>query len=231
MHYDVICISDLHLGAKNSQTKRLRRFLHKLKKGKHLSAEILIIVGDAFEKQKEKPLRKRDRKVIKLIRKIAKKIRVIDLIGNHDLDPEFNKKHFCVEVMEEFVFTSGDKKVYVSHGHQHDKFLDKHPLITNVADAFYNISQQIDPSHSIARLLKKRSKQFLKVAKKIGVGVAQAAIAKGCNMAVHGHNHHAGHSVIDGVDVWDDGCWTEKPCTFWSIKNGEALLHEMTKND
>lgn len=229
MHYDSVIISDLHLGAKNCEAKRLRKFLHHLKKRKKISTDLLIIAGDGFDNLDPDRLKKKHHKVIKMLRNLSKCITVIWLTGNHDPDRAFIYKFIKVEVKDDFIVHSGDKKIFVSHGHAHDKFLSKHPLITNIADAIYNFSQFIDPTHSIAKTLKRKSKAFLKCAKKIGLGSALVAKEKGCDIACHGHNHHAGLIMHDGMEVWDSGCWTEKPGTYLTILDGKVELHKYKK--
>jgi UDP-2,3-diacylglucosamine pyrophosphatase LpxH len=212
MHYDSIIISDLHLGAKNCEAKRIRKFLHKLKKRNKISTDLLIIAGDGFDNLDADRLKKKHHKVIKMLRNLSKKIRVIWLHGNHDPDRLFIHGFIKVEVKDDFIIRSGDKKIFVTHGHSHDKFLSKHPIMTNIADAIYNFSQFVDPTHSIAKTLKRKSKAFLKCAKKIGLGSALVAKEKGCDIV----------------------SWAQSSCWFddiqWNGSMGFGMLDRKTRH-
>ncbi len=224
MHFDAIQISDLHLGAKNSETKKIRRFLQDIKKNKHISTDLLILNGDGLNSPKIEKLRKKDWKILKLLKKISKNTRVIWVVGNHDPDIEVISDYFGIEAVEEIVFKSGGKSILASHGHRYDVFLDKHPVLTVVADAIYNLSQMVDGSHRLAKILKKKSKAFIECSSRVSLGAACAAKEKSCSAAWHGHTHKAGHIHFEGVDVFDGGCWTERPCSFLVIKNGATEI-------
>jgi UDP-2,3-diacylglucosamine pyrophosphatase LpxH len=229
MDYDIICMSDLHLGAANCEAKHIRRFLHKLIKAKKLSTKKLIILGDGFDDIKNKPLKPKHLKVIKLIKKLSKKIHVIWIIGNHDPSEKYISNFLGVETYRKMIVKSGKKRIFITHGDQYDEFIKNHPIVTNFADAIYGFMQSIDPSHKLARYLKKKSKKFLKAIGVVKCGVALDAHDSDCTIAIHGHNHCAGMLKIEGVDVWDDGCWVEKPCTFISITEGIVELHNFPK--
>ncbi len=226
MHYDSIGISDLHLAAHNCERKRVRKFLHKLRKGA-ITTDQLLVMGDGVNWADLTHLRKKDWKALRQLRKLQKVTKVTWLVGNHDPSAKVIVEEFGIPATDEIVFESGGQKVFASHGHAHDEFLLKHPFITDVADAFYNASQFVDPTHTLARFLKKQSKIFVKAAKRVGLGVALAAKNAGCSIAWHGHNHHSGKSMLEGVEVWDSGCWTERPCTFLTMVNGITELHRI----
>ena len=59
--------------------------------------------------------------------------------------------------------------------------------------------------------------------------MALVAKNKKCEIAWHGHNHKAGKFEIDNIEVWDCGCWTEKPCSYLTLKDGMTKLHYYAK--
>lgn len=213
-----VIISDLHLGAGNCQADLLRTFLH------DLSDDQLILNGDIFDHRDFRRLKKSHWKILKLIRKLAKRIPIIWLAGNHDGDAATISHLIGVKFLDEFVVESGGRRILVLHGHQFDDFLVRHPVWTWIGDVAHSFLQWADRTHRLARVAKRGSKKFLHAADKVRAGAVAYAREKGCDAVICGHMHHA--EQVEGGSYVNCGCWTEKPCGFVMISDGRIDLCE-----
>jgi UDP-2,3-diacylglucosamine pyrophosphatase LpxH len=221
---DAVILSDIHLGSSNCQAKNLCRFLECFV-SREITAPELILNGDIFDSIDFRRLSKSHWKVLSLLRKLSDKMRVIWISGNHDGSAEVISHLLGVTVKTEHMLVSGDRRVLVLHGHSFDNFLDAHPVLTWLGDMAYYLLQQIDRTHSFAKLAKKGSKTFLRCAKKIEEGATEYARQKGCNAVCCGHTHHAVVIREQPVEYYNSGCWTERPGTYLTIADGQIELH------
>ncbi len=221
---DAVVISDIHLGCDNCQAKTLTAFLEDILEGR-LQSRRLIINGDMFDSIDFRRLRKTHWKVLSMIRHLSDKLEVIWTCGNHDGPAEIVSHLLGVDVRDEFIFRSGDRRILVLHGHRFDDFIDHHPILTWMGDVIYNILQKVDRRHYVARLAKARSKTFLHCIDK----VQRKSIAYGqklaCDVVLCGHTHHAVEMPGDEVSYFNSGCWTEIPSTYLTVQRGEVVLH------
>ncbi len=163
---DAIVISDLHLGSENCQAKALIQFLGDISDGT-LNTRRLILNGDVFDSIDFRRLKKTHWKVLSLLRKMSDQLEIIWINGNHDGPAEVISPLLGVEVRDELVLISDDKRILFHHGHRFDRFLDDHPIITAVADFGYRLLQKIDSTHTVARTAKAKSKTFLRCLEQI----------------------------------------------------------------
>jgi UDP-2,3-diacylglucosamine pyrophosphatase LpxH len=173
-------------------------------------------------------LKKHHWHILSQIRKISDKIEVVWVAGNHDGQADIISHLLGIEVVDEYIFESGFKKILVLHGHIFDNFIDEHPILTWFCDAVYRFLQKIDTSHYIARLAKHSSKQYLRCAENIRIKALEYASDKGCDVVCCGHSHHAQLDKSTKLCYANSGCWTEKPCTYLEIFDGEIELKEYT---
>jgi UDP-2,3-diacylglucosamine pyrophosphatase LpxH len=223
---DYIFISDIHLTSTNCQYKRIIKLLRRISKSKRIITKNLIILGDLVDKPKINKFKKRDWDVINLIKNISEKINVKILKGNHDGEIDFLKSLFPnLPVLEELIIENKHIKVFCCHGDRYDNFIKNYPLITSIADLVYSGFQKLDKTHNLSKILKKKSKKFLKCSELITKSLAVEAKEKGCNYAICGHTHLNGTFLYDQVVVFNTGCFTEKPCSFISLKDNLFNLH------
>jgi UDP-2,3-diacylglucosamine pyrophosphatase LpxH len=104
-------------------------------------------------------------------------------------------------------------------------------MLTSLADLVYRILQKLDRSHGIARKAKTTSKIFLRCLRKVRELSIAYAKRKGCTMVTCGHTHHAEAAWDEGVQYFNSGCWTEKPCTYLTIKAGIGRLYEFAPSE
>ena len=224
---DALILSDLHLGADNCQADSILRFLEGVRHGEAgLTTRCLILNGDVFDSYDMRRLEKSHWKILSTLRKLTKNTEVHWLTGNHDHSADLLSHLLGVEVHDELVLRSGDARILCLHGHAFDSFLDKHPILTTLADGAYNLLQWLDPSHSIARFAKKSSKVFLRCADKIRSQAISHALRSGCEVVCCGHTHLA-EDYLDaptGVRYYNSGSWTEKPCHYLAVSHGRVQL-------
>ncbi len=221
---DALLISDIHLGTENCQAKALADFLQRILDG-HIRTRQLVIAGDVFDSIDFRRLKKTHWKVLSQIRHLSDKIEIIWIAGNHDGSTEIVSHLLGVTVVEQYLLSSGPRRILIIHGHIFDDFIEDHPFITWIADCGYYVLQKIDRTHYIARLAKARSKTFIRCVDKIRVGVIALARELGCDTAICGHTHLAVDDPSADVHYFNSGSWTENPAHYLTIHDGRIRLH------
>jgi UDP-2,3-diacylglucosamine pyrophosphatase LpxH len=225
---DAVVISDIHLGSDNCQAKYLVHFLASLRRGK-VATKKLILNGDVFDSIDFRRLKKHHWRILSEIRKLSDEVEVVWLNGNHDGPAEIVSHLLGVECADEIVVESGGRRILLLHGHRFDEFISRYPMITWVADRVYHFLQRIDRSHHFAKLAKRRSKTFLRCARKIEAGAVRYAAKRGCDAVCCGHTHHPVANTGGPVHYFNSGCWTEKPCHYLTIRDGAIELATYTE--
>lgn len=224
---DAIIISDLHLGSSICQAEALIEFLEGIEQGL-LSTRHLILNGDVFDSIDFRRLKKKHWKVLSLIRKLSDHITITWVSGNHDGPSEFVSHLIGIDVRKEYILQSGGSSILILHGHRFDEFIDTYPRVTFAADMLYRFLQAIDPSHRFARFAKTNSKVFLRCAEKIRNESIAYAKSQNADAVCCGHTHHAEAVTTTEVKYYNSGCWTEMPCSYLMIKDGEVTLEQFT---
>jgi UDP-2,3-diacylglucosamine pyrophosphatase LpxH len=220
---DAVIVSDFHLGTENCQAKFITGLLKRIESGEILTRQ-LILNGDVFQSLDFRRLRKKHWKVLSLLRKLSDDMEIIWIAGNHDGSADIISHLLGVDVCEEYVLESGPEKILIFHGHQYDRFIDDHPILTWLADCVYAFLQWIDKSHYLAKVAKHGSKTFLRCAKKIENGAVARARDRGCTIVTCGHTHAALANIDQPIPYYNSGCWTELPCTYLTVKGGNVQL-------
>lgn len=225
---DALIISDTHLGSDNCQARELTHFLESIRDG-DLLTQRLILNGDVFDSIDFRRLKKHHWKVLSLLRKLSDRVEISWINGNHDGPAEIFSHLLGVEVRDEMILESSGRKILLHHGHRFDDFIDKHPIITAVGDAIYRVLQWLDRSHHFAKLAKSKSKTFLRCSKKIESKSIEYARKIGCDAVCCGHTHLPIVNETGPVAYFNSGCWTEKPCHYLAVRDGEVTLHSYVK--
>lgn len=221
--YDAVVISDIHLGSDNCQAKYLVHFLEQVRRGP-MRARQLILNGDVFDSIDFRRLKKHHWGILSELRKLSDTLEVVWINGNHDGPAEIVSHLLGVRCADEFVVESGGRRVLMLHGHRFDEFIARYPLLTRTADRLYNFLQRIDRSHYFAKQAKKRSKTFLRCAAKVMAGAARYAHKRGYDAVCCGHTHLPTADTTGPVPYYNSGCWTEKPCHYLTVLDGEVSV-------
>jgi UDP-2,3-diacylglucosamine pyrophosphatase LpxH len=226
MDVDTIVVSDIHLGSEVSRGKALVQLLrtHEYKR--------LILNGDVFDGLNFKRLSRDDWKFLSFIRKLSnprKNVHVVWVVGNHDGGVSEILSHLLgVPVFEEYTWEMHGKKFLAIHGHQFDKWVTTHPVITSLASGFYYFFQKVDPKHKASRFVKRTSKKFLRMSDRVAHGASRhGRTMHGAVVVLAGHTHHAMDVMHDGVRYVNSGSWTDKPSHFVVVTHdGDVIVHE-----
>jgi UDP-2,3-diacylglucosamine pyrophosphatase LpxH len=223
---DAVILSDIHLGSRNCQARRLCDFLEQIVDGEVVTKR-LILNGDVFDSFDFRRLNKHHWKVLSLIRKLSDRLDVTWIAGNHDGSAEIVSHLLGLKIKDEDVIDSGGRRILAMHGHQFDDFIDAHPILTWLGDCIYAVLQRLDRTHTFAKLAKKGSKTFLRCVEKIEEGAIGHARKKGCAAVCCGHTHHAISRPDQSIAYHNSGCWTELPCSYLTVRNGEVELRHL----
>lgn len=232
-------ISDLHLGNpiffRNNSLKNFLRYLSR-------NGISLCINGDGLDLLQFSP-----GKFVKDIKSTFKSLKefilngrneIYYILGNHDL--------FMKNILEETgIFAvapslevrSGDKRIYIEHGHFHDYLFQNYQKIyiktarflgkilktcPELFHAYFKIESFVD--WFLAGL---KNRRFQKLDKPKYLEAAREILARGFDIVVFGHSHRHGlHVLEDGKIFANAGAWTSRRSHFLEIFRGAITLKE-----
>jgi UDP-2,3-diacylglucosamine pyrophosphatase LpxH len=154
---------------------------------------------------------------------MSKYVEIVWIRGNHDGEAETISHLIGLDFKNEYLLSSGDKKFICLHGDQFDDFIYKYPNTTKVADFIYRLIQKID-KRFLPQFIKQRSKIYLRSTEHIMSKSREYALLKEVDGICVGHTHNATLDKNHTVLYANSGCWTEKNCTYLSVKDGEVKL-------
>jgi UDP-2,3-diacylglucosamine pyrophosphatase LpxH len=218
--FDAVILSDLHLGACNSRTSEILRFLDTVRTPR------LLIAGDLFESPVLHGLRPQDIDVLTALREKSRHVSIEWLRGNHDPPESWYRGLLGMEPLDELVLPVGNTRYLVCHGHAWDRSLNWPRPIIRSADFIYHGSQRLDRSHRVARWLKRRSKVFVRAVDRLRQHAVAEARRRGLDGIILGHSHVVEERRLEGVHYLNCGCWTEQPSHFVGIRHGKAHTYE-----
>jgi UDP-2,3-diacylglucosamine pyrophosphatase LpxH len=146
---------------------------------------------------------------------MSDKLEVIWIAGNHDGPATTISELIGLHVFDEYILTSGDKKIMVVHGDKWDKFITERPVLTWIGDLIYSLLQRI--GHKYARMAKMNSKHYLHCQEVIREGATKYAKKHGCDAVCCGHVH----SLYNDEFYYNSGCWTEPPGAYLAVRDGK----------
>src|SRR5207244_6915123 len=167
---------------------------------------------------------------------IVRERQLILMRGNHEgmplvSAPAFGPLHVLDRLLgtrrrEELRLVIGGRRYLMFHGDRFDRTL-RMTWIGDVADAIYNRVQHC--SRSLARWLKRRSKDWCGVVSSVRRGAVEYARQNQCNGVIMGHTHFAEDEVVHGIHYLNTGCWVEQPCTYLRIEDNQIRLCQWTE--
>ncbi len=214
--FETVVVSDVHLGARNSRTTEFLQFLDRVE------ADRLIIAGDLFDSPRVDRLRPGDLLVLRMLRRISRQTELVWLRGNHDPDGEFAHAVLGLEQREEMTLAVGNRRYLVVHGDRWDRSLELPRLVIGSADAIYRGCQWLDPTHQLARSLKRRSKRFCQVVEALRCAALREARQRRFDGVILGHTHVANDHSEYQLHFLNSGCWTERPTSYVGIRGDRA---------
>jgi UDP-2,3-diacylglucosamine pyrophosphatase LpxH len=224
--HDAVIVSDLHLGSDMCQARLIGELLEQIE-ACEIETRQLILNGDVFDSWDFRRLKKQHWKVLSRLRRLSDRLRITWINGNHDGPAEIVSHLLGVEVVEEYIFRSGPKRILALHGHAFDSFISDHPIITWFADGCYQLLQKLDGRHHLARYAKHASKTYLRCSALIEQRAVEYARKLGCDAVRCGHTHLQIGKPGD-IDYYNSGCWTELPCSYLTVADGEIRVNQVS---
>lgn len=219
--YQILAISDIHLGSKDTNTEFLLKVL------KNVKAKKILIVGDLFDHHNLYRFKKDHWKVLSKLRKLSKKSKVIYLIGNHCfLKAEFMSILLGFECVDEYEFDIKGKKFLVTHGDIFDLFFTKYRFFTNILVKFYYFIRDLHPYAE--NLFKKKTISLADKITNIKKTAISYCIQKDKDFIICGHSHVG---EIDEKYI-NTGSFCEDVCSYITIdsKGDAEIVYEDKKN-
>jgi UDP-2,3-diacylglucosamine pyrophosphatase LpxH len=222
---DTFIVSDLHLGTDLSRPEALLATLQ------HYTFRRLILLGDILDDLNFSRLPRRHWELLAYLRTLCEPERGIEVVwvgGNHDhLLPRLTRNFLGLPVHKRYQWRYEGKTFLAMHGHQFDRFIERHPLITEGACFLYCAIQRLERDHHrLSHFLKRTSKTWLKVSELVAQGAAAYATRRGADGVFCGHTHLPLSRMFGKVMYHNTGCWTEKPATFITIGARGIALEE-----
>lgn len=223
--YKTICISDLHLGARDSKADLLNNFL------KHHECERLFLIGDIIDgwkiQQNKWRWKQSHTNVIRRILGYSKRgTAVVYVTGNHDefLRPlvhhGFNLGN--IQMVNQAEYRDIDGNLYlITHGDVFDGVTRLAPWLGFLGDKLYDVALWFNNYFNFARrklgfgywslskYLKARVKKAMGFVFKFELTMLQYAQKRGYDGVICGHIHTPEIKVINGMTYMNDGDWVE----------------------
>lgn len=221
---DTLILSDVHLG---SRTSRAREALQMLKA--HMFRR-LVLLGDIFDDLNFHRLKKDHWDFLSYVRELSdptRSVEVIWVVGNHDRMLLDIGHLLGVPVVKEYEWEQEGKRYLAIHGDQFDRFLVRSTPLSRVSARLYAGVQRLGKKQRIARAIKRTSKKFLRLSKRVARGALEHGKKRGVDVVLCGHTHAAMKMEKDGVTYLNTGSWTDSPATYITITNGEQQLHSL----
>jgi UDP-2,3-diacylglucosamine pyrophosphatase LpxH len=226
LRYRTIIMSDVHLGAPDSQVDKANFFL------KHTHCERLILNGDIIDGwslRRSGTWRRGHTRFVRLVlKKMEKKgTEVIYIRGNHDdlLAKVLPLAFDNLRIVENFVHEAADGKRYIClHGDVFDAVTQNSRFVAILGDIGYQGLLRLNryynryrrwrgkEPYSLSKAIKARVKSAVNYISRFEENVVKFARKRNCDGFICGHIHTAADKTIDGVRYLNSGDWIES-CT------------------
>ncbi|MBN2241615.1 MAG: UDP-2,3-diacylglucosamine diphosphatase [Acidobacteria bacterium] len=227
--YDVLILSDLHLGSKIS---RANDALHVLKE---LDYRRLILLGDIFCDLNFRRLDKEHWRFLSYIRKLSNPKRSVEVVwieGNHDFGLSDVMSHLVgIPVYQEYLWESSGIRNLAIHGHQFDRLIFRNNSMLNrfISNLYLNI-QKIEPKKVyLTRILDRLGARWQRLTPRIAKRAVLYGQAHGASRVFCGHTHEPTRVVRDGSEYYNSGSWTGDRPTFITLRDREVEIHEYSE--
>jgi len=218
-----LIVSDLHLGASNSEGGALLALLQ-------LRFDRLILNGDTVDHLDFRRFRPCDWRVVQRLQLIAQERELVLIRGNHDAPPRADRdagrlnllaRLVGAEVREEFVLEVGVRNYLVLHGDQFDDTMNL-TRVGAMADSCYRVLQRCN--RSVATWAKQGVKRWTGAATAVQERAVAHARQLGFDGVIAGHTHFCADEHVGDIHYLNSGCWVDWPCTYLCAEAGGIHL-------
>jgi UDP-2,3-diacylglucosamine pyrophosphatase LpxH len=224
--YDLVILSDLHLG---SEVSRARDALDLLRS---LNFRCLILLGDIFCDLNFRRLKKEHWHFLSYIRKLSnpkREVKVVWVEGNHDYGLSDLMSHLVgIPAYREYIWESAGVRNIAIHGHQFDNFIIRnHMFMKGLASFFYLLIQKFSSKGVfVARWLDRLNTCWQRLTPRVASGALAYATSRGATRIFCGHTHEAVAAANNGVSYYNTGSWTNGRCTYITVLGQEVSINE-----
>jgi UDP-2,3-diacylglucosamine pyrophosphatase LpxH len=228
--YDVVILSDLHLGMSDSKPKKILKFLESIK------TNILILNGDIVDIDALKrggKWKNNHTNVVMKILEMSKNTEVIYIRGNHDDDiKELYGSHVMnIKFADEYILHRNGKKYLIFHGDKID-ITTNWKFLTHIGSVGYDVSLKINtwynqyrewrnqPYYSISKVIKENFKEAISFINNFEQNACDYAMKKNCDGVICGHIHVPSLKTINNISYYNSGDWVENFSALVLHKNG-----------
>jgi len=223
-----LILSDLHLGARNSQ--------HQLILGRLASQQLrnmthIILNGDVVDHLNLETFRSADWAVIHRLQQLAREERLVVVKGNHDKPKRAGEGCISryllgdildVELKTELTLYVDGQRFLMVHGDRYDQTLNMSTL-GYVAEAFYRQTQRWHQPTS--RWLKRQSKSILGIERAVRRQAMADALRRGFDGIILGHTHYAmDETDSTGIRYLNSGSWVDDICNYLELHDDRIEL-------
>jgi UDP-2,3-diacylglucosamine pyrophosphatase LpxH len=223
--YDVVILSDLHLGSEISRARDALELLRSLRFRR------LILLGDIFCDLNFRRLKREHWQFLAHIRKLSNPKRGVHVVwveGNHDFGLTDVMSHLVgVPVYKEYIWESGGERHLAVHGHQFDNFVIKKYLwMTALAGNLYLFIQKLSSKGKfLAQFLDRLNTQWQRLTPKVARGALAYARSRGATRIFCGHTHQTNTLISQGVSYYNAGSWTNGQPSYITVLGKEVAIH------
>jgi UDP-2,3-diacylglucosamine pyrophosphatase LpxH len=226
---NMIVISDLHLGTRDSKTNEIIEFLD------NTPCNTLILNGDIIDGwalSRGSKWKKKHTKVVNKLLKISETTEVIWVRGNHDefLDDYIGFNMGNIKIVKNHVINVNkwitqdkfeSKRYFVFHGDEIDIFMLKYKWLSKIGSIGYDIALWMNTQYnrwrefrglkykSISKPLKQKVKTATNYVNDFENTAARMAEYHGCQGVICGHIHQEMDRIIDNIHYLNSGDWVE----------------------
>lgn len=232
--YDVVILSDLHLGMNGSKPKKILKFLESI------DPNILILNGDIIDidaLNRGHKWKNIHTKVVTKIMDMSRKCNVIYIRGNHDdqVKDLYGSNVMGITFCDEYILERLGEKYLIFHGDKID-ISTKWKVLTQIGSVGYDISLTINnwynkyrewrnlPYHSISKVIKENVKEAISFVNDFELNACNYARKKNCSNVICGHIHIPTIKEYDSVTYYNSGDWVENFTALCLTKKGEWKL-------
>jgi UDP-2,3-diacylglucosamine pyrophosphatase LpxH len=136
---------------------------------------------------------------------------VVWVYGNHDLGLVEVLSHLVgIEVFDKYTWKVDNRRCIALHGHQFDPAISKWKGMSNFFSWWYLQLQNVPMlKKGFSRWVDAITSRFQNLSSIVENRAHKYAKLHGYHVICCGHTHDAMHSVLDGVDYYNSGCWVK----------------------
>ncbi|MBM9512031.1 UDP-2,3-diacylglucosamine diphosphatase [Desulfogranum marinum] len=243
LHFRSIWISDVHLGTKNLQSKKLLDFLQKTE------SEYLYLVGDILDllqAQKNWHWPAINTRIVQAVfDKAANGTKVYYIPGNHDhVLRQFSGNTINnIQIENNVIHTTvNGGKYLVMHGDKFDPVIQKSPWLASIGSSSYamllvvnrwlNVGRRMmgKDYRSISAWMKHQVKIVVNYMGQFEDVVTQEVVENDVDGLICGHIHKAGIREIGNILYTNSGDWVESCTALAENKEGRLGVIEWAQN-